>query len=306
MAAARRYAIAKYDRTGLAKMLFTMPVVSTIVLIGLAVLLALFMYTARGPMPGESLKLFEFIPAATIHNLGLIVIVLVVLAGLLGAANMIARVWRTSEAAQARQAGARLNWTQALWQALGVEALGQKRYRQDCEAEREPQPWYKQTWFIHAASMWGFLGLLAATMLDYGLELLGIKETGTAVPLWYPVRLLGTLAGALLLYGATYAIIRRLQGADEMTADSQPADWVFLILLWLSGVSGFVIELALYLPRAPQWGYWMFLFHVAVAMELVLLAPFTKFAHALYRTIALYFYELKPVAEEAETAVATD
>ena len=36
----------------------------------------------------------------------------------------------------------------------------------------------------------------AATGLDYGLALLGIKETGTPVPLWYPVRLLGTVAGA--------------------------------------------------------------------------------------------------------------
>ena len=43
--------------------------------------------------------------------------------------------------------------------------------------------------------MWGFLGLLAATALDYGLALLGIKETGTPVPIWYPVRLLGTVAG---------------------------------------------------------------------------------------------------------------
>jgi ferredoxin len=305
MAAARRYAIAKYDRTGLAKALFTMPAVSTIILAALAAVLALFMYTVRGPMPEDSLQFFAFIPAVTIHNLGLVLMVLVALAGLAGAANMWSRVWRASDAAQSRQAGARLNWGEALWQAAGVEALGQQRYRQDCTEDEAPQPWYKQAWFIHAACLWGFLGLLAATSLNYGMELLGIKETGTAVPLWYPVRLLGTAAGALLLYGATYAIIRRLRKSDEMTADSQQADWIFLILLWLSGVTGFVIELALYLPRAPQWGYWMFLFHVVVAMELVLLAPFTKFAHALYRTLALYIHALKPVAE-TETAVATD
>lgn len=40
-------------------------------------------------------------------------------------------------------------------------------------------------------------------------------------------------------------------------------------------------------------GYWMFLFHVAVAMELVLLAPFMKLAHVIYRPVALFFYALK-------------
>ncbi len=57
-------------------------------------------------------------------------------------------------------------------------------------------------------------------------------------------------------------------------------------------MTGFALELALYLPSAPAWGYWVFLFHVAVAMELVLLAPFIKFAHAIYRPLALFFLAL--------------
>ena len=63
------------------------------------------------------------------------------------------------------------------------------------------------------------------------------------------------------------------------------------------GLTGFGLELALYLPEPPVWGYWMFLFHVAVAMELVLLAPFIKFAHAIYRPLALFFLSLS--AKEA-------
>ena len=49
----------------------------------------------------------------------------------------------------------------------------------------------------------------------------------------------------------------------------------------------------------PVWGYWLFLFHVAVAMELVLLAPFIKFAHAIYRPLALFFMSF--VAKEVVT-----
>ena len=57
-------------------------------------------------------------------------------------------------------------------------------------------------------------------------------------------------------------------------------------------MTGFALELALYLPSAPAWGYWVFLFHVAVAMELVILAPFMKLAHAVYRPVALFFLAL--------------
>ena len=65
-------------------------------------------------------------------------------------------------------------------------------------------------------------------------------------------------------------------------------------------MTGFVIEVALYLPAAPIWGYWVFLFHVAVAMELMLLLPFTKFAHAIYRPVALFFYALAGARTEAK------
>jgi len=112
------------------------------------------------------------------------------------------------------------------------------------------------------------------------------------VQIWYPVRLLGTLAGLALVYGVSALIIRRVRRADRSVRKSSAADWTFLLLLEVTGLTGFGLELALYLPEPPVWGYWMFLFHVAVAMELVLLAPFIKFAHAVYRPLALFFLSL--------------
>ena len=70
-------------------------------------------------------------------------------------------------------------------------------------------------------------------------------------------------------------------------------------------MTGFVLEIALYLPQPPVWGYGMFIVHVAFSMVLVLLLPFTKFAHAIYRIVALYVHALKPVADlEAHSAEA--
>src|SRR5450759_2828507 len=172
-------------------------------------------------------------------------------------------------------------------------ALRVPRPRLSAAGGAQSRPWYSQRWFIHFATMWGFLGLLGATMADYGLELLGVKATGAPVPLWYPVRLLGTLAGAALIYGTSVLIVRRLRKSDRSSVHSTTSDWIFLTMLWVAGVTGFALELALYLPSAPTWGYPMFLVHVAVAMALVLLVPFGKFAHVLYRPLALFALRLR-------------
>jgi nitrate reductase gamma subunit len=86
--------------------------------------------------------------------------------------------------------------------------------------------------------------------------------------------------------------VDRYRAATRAVRTSTIADWMLLTLLWVAGATGFVLELALYLPSVPSWGYWVFLLHVAVAMELVLLAPFMKLAHAVYRPVALFFVAL--------------
>jgi ferredoxin/nitrate reductase gamma subunit len=301
MAAARRYAIASYDKTRIARTMYTRPVVATVFAVVLALFFAMFMYSAHGPQSGESLAIFEFIPEGLIHDTGIVVMILVVLAGIAGVGGMARRIarregvgWSTvfrGRAALARSA-------RAGWEAIGRDSLGQVRFRQECAADDVPVALPRRRWLIHALTMWGFIGLLAATLLDYGLALLAIKETGTPVPIWYPVRLLGTVAGLMLVYGTTVMIVDRYRAANRSVKRSTTADWMLLGLLWVTGVTGFVLELALYLPSAPAWGYWVFLVHVAVAMELVLLAPFMKLSHAVYRPVALFFVALARIRQE--------
>lgn len=293
MGTARRYAIANYDRSGLGKLFIGPRLTSLLMILALGAIITLFLLSGRGDMAMDSFKLFEFIPAHSIHNLGLAVIAVVTLAGLSGAWEMVKQLKKASPF----EPGTRLNWTQALWEAIGIEALGQRRYRADCETPEEEPRWYMRKWFLHSSMMYGFLGLLAATILDYALDILGIKPTGTPVPLWYPIRLLGTIAGLVLTYGASVMMWKRAIKQDAALKGSDFTDWSFLVMMWLSAVSGFFIEASLYLAQPPVWGYWMLLGHVVVAMELVLLAPFTKFAHVFYRTVALYMAALKPLPE---------
>ena len=302
MAAARRYAIASYDRTRIARTMYTQPVLGTLLAVVLAAFFALFMYSAHGPQSTVSLAIFDFIPEALIHNMGVVLMIVVFLSGIAGVASMARRIaaregvgWRTligGRAALARSA-------RAAWSAIGRESLAQSRFREECDTDQAALPVYRRRWLVHALTVWGFLGLLGATILDYGLALLGIKDTGAVVPIWHPVRLLGTVAGLLLVYGVTVLIIDRYRASNRSVRRSTTADWMLLALLWITGVTGFAIELALYLPEPPVWGYWLFLLHVAVAMELVLLAPFMKLAHAVYRPVALFFVALAEMSRAA-------
>jgi heterodisulfide reductase subunit C len=295
MAAARRYAIASYEPTGLARILYTRPVVGSLIATVLAAFFAVFMYASHGPQDASSLALFTFIPEGLIHWTGVAVMGVLALAGVFGITSMARRVARSEGVSLPTLFGGRaqlLGAGKALWAALGVESLGQRRYREDCKDDNPIEPLYRRRWLIHALTIWGFLGLLTATILDWGLALIGVKETGTPIPLWYPSRLIGTVAGIALLYGVSMFVVNRARQVNRAAQFTTASDWLLLVLLWITGATGFFIEVALYLPNAPAWGYWVFLLHVSVAMELMLLLPFTKFAHAMYRPVALFFYAL--------------
>jgi nitrate reductase gamma subunit/ferredoxin len=306
MAAARCYAITNYDPIGFGRFVCKTPLFGGLIVSLMVLFFGIFMYAERESVSSQSLKLFDFIPFEWIHNVGLIVMIFIGLVSLVTIFNMMYRIAKVNHLSYKNFFnGARMNWAKAFWDAVMVQSLGQKRYREDCEAVENRGPWYLTKWFVHAATMWGFLGLLLATILNYVFDIVGLKPTGTAVPIWYPVRLLGTISGLLFVYGVSVLIYRRWKAPDKAHSYSRPSDWIFLIMLWMSGVTGFVLEIALYLPQPPVWGYAMFIVHVAFSMVLVLLLPFTKFAHAIYRIVALYIHALKPVAEATPQQVET-
>jgi ferredoxin len=308
MMAARSYAVASYDYLGLGKALAARPILGTIILVIMNFALFLFMYTNVEPIPNGELKLFDFLPYDFVHTAGLWMLVITAMLGITVIINMVIKISRQDGFTIRSFLPMDLNgWWQALWEAVARQALGQKRYR-DCDNEHSDQPWYLNKWFIHASAIWGFLGLILATGLDYFLDIIGVKPTGEFVPIWYPVRLLGTIAGAFLIYGVSVLILRRLVKPDKAHSNSTFSDWIFLILLWMSGMTGFLVEISLYLPPA-NWGYWMLLVHVAFSAQLILLLPFSKFAHAILRTTALFVHALKPVPAEqqlAEQPASTD
>lgn len=295
MAAARRYAIAGYDVTGLAGALYRRPRRAVALAVLVALVLGGAMLGVARTAPSRQVALFRFVPESTVHWTGVAAMVLVAAVLVVGVVSMVRGLarregvtWKTLTAAPGRA----LAWS-AAWSAVVSESLAFRRYRDDCaEEESARAPWWRRRWLVHGLTMWGFTGLLVATMADYGLSLVGLRATGTPEPVWYPVRLLGTLAGLAFLYGVSVLALNRLRRVERSVKTSEVADWLFLAVLWLVGLTGLVTELSLYVPGGATFGYGVFIAHVALALDLLVLLPFGKFAHVVYRPVALFFHAL--------------
>lgn len=289
LASARRYFISAWDLTSIARRLYTSPAFTASFLGILTLLLTGMFLGSGGRLNPQRLDLFGFIDLQWVHYTGVAVLALAALAMV---ANIASFVRASVVSIFPRPQGTRA-LLQDAWGAIGdtVKELSLQRNFGECESSVESAHgrWYLSRRFLHLAIMWGFLGLWGATGLDFLF-----KTPGSFVPLWYPARLLGTASGLLLLYGTSVAILFRLtKKGGSAFAHTFLSDWLLLGLLWIVTASGFAVEIAAYQAGGPIWGYAAFLLHVVTAMELLILMPFTKFVHAIYRPLGIWAFHLK-------------
>ena len=281
MMAARRYAISKYTPTPISGMMFTS---KSFVLIFMAVAALLpigFFSTISLPAGAQATNMFSFIPEAWIHYAGIAVGVAIGLALLVGVVRMYGRITSGMEA-DGQKVPALGVWLRELVPTVFRESLVQQRSA-DCKTGETTEEKLTGRWFTHMTIFWGFLGLLVSTTLRF----LIVPTNGAVVPLTDPVRLLGTLSGLLLSYGTLAMIVSRLRKTDVSTRSTRFTDWVFLALLFITGLSGFVLEASSYGNSGPFIDYALAA-HLIVVFELLIMAPFTKFAHVIYRPFAIW------------------
>jgi hypothetical protein len=287
MDAARRYFISHWDLTTLSRRLYASPRFTAVFMGILATLLAVLFLATSGRMNPERLALFDFVDVELLHYAGIVVMVLMGLVLGLNVGNMARHVIRSLPRPPR---SALRHWFRDAWLATQDtldELVVQRRFK-ECRPDpsEASKPWYLTRRVIHLAIMWGFMGLLGATTFD-----LLFKEPGSHVPLYYPARLLGTISGLALAYGTTVALWLRMERRGGPSFErSVLSDWLLLWLLWGTTLTGFVVEVAVYLPRGTISGYVIFLVHMILAFELLILLPFTKFSHAIYRPAALWIH----------------
>ncbi|MBN1394647.1 MAG: hypothetical protein JW959_06460, partial [Pirellulales bacterium] len=165
---------------------------------------------------------------------------------------------------------------------LIVHGLTQKRWRQ-CTG---PTRWWK-----HLLLVSGYL-----TMLVLVVVFLRWFQTDEVHPIWHPTRWLGYFATAALLYVVFDMMLGRLRKREPIHAHSHFTDWMFLVLLLATTVTGILVHI-FRLAGFPLSTYYMYVFHLAIAVSmLVVEVPFGKWAHLAYRPVALFLMEVQQKA----------
>jgi len=159
----------------------------------------------------------------------------------------------------------------------------------------------RMQWIIHLLIMTGYSTafLLVAVFLAGGLHVIGLYSDYFAFQrdvessVWPGVRLLGYYATAALLYGTTYAIIGRLRKSKAPYKNSHGTDWMFLILLELTALTGILIHFTRLLDW-PMPTYVLYVIHLMIAVPmLVLEVPFAKWAHLAFRPVVIFLTAVK-------------
>jgi quinone-modifying oxidoreductase subunit QmoC len=111
-----------------------------------------------------------------------------------------------------------------------------------------------------------------------------------------PWKMLANLGGIVLIVGCVIAIRDRLAGKEE-SAESTPFDWIFAWLLLGVAVTGLLTEV-LRLVAEPREltalvsaAYAVYFVHLVLVFDLLVYLPYSKFAHIVYRTVALVYGE---------------
>jgi ferredoxin len=141
-------------------------------------------------------------------------------------------------------------------------------------------------WMAHFSLTLGFLGAALTTMLAFVLN-----PSGNPFPLDHPVKILGNLSAALLLFGAATMVARRFSQRSTV-GKTLFQDGLFLSLLLIVALTGTLSELARLL-NASIIAYPVYSAHLVSIALLLTLAPYAKFAHAIYRPLAMYVAKLR-------------
>jgi len=280
MMAARRYLTSLYDWTGLSRLLYR----SAAWEVGLLVLVALvvgglFLFL-HGPVVRDRVELTTFAPTAWVELGDWI------LAAMLSF-FLLTNAWRMSRKIMKGQK-VPLGLALREFKSFLVHGLTQKRWRECATPTR---------WFKHLLLVTGY-----ATMLLMVVVFLRWFQTDEIRSFWHPTRLLGYYATAVLLYVTADAMISRLRKKEQIHKHSDLTDWMFLVLLFLTTLTGIFVHL-FRLAGWPMPTYIIYVVHLMIAVPmLVVEVPFGKWAHLLYRPLAIYLTRLQERIRSAPAA----
>jgi len=155
------------------------------------------------------------------------------------------------------------------------EILIHKKFKK-CEATA------KRYWG-HLLLFYGFMVMFATTALAFILY----YTAGYPFGLFHPVKILGNTGGLVFLVGLVIVIVERLR-PGKLAPRSGYADWLFIVVIGMTVITGVVCQIAR-LANAPISAYTWYFIHLLFVFFLLVYLPYSKFAHLLYRTVAMTY-----------------
>lgn len=275
MMSMRRWLTSRYDFTGLARLFYRSWkaelafVVIVAILTGAGLLAYGFSYRDINIYAGPG----AFLPSSLIHKIDLIL--MVILTCLL--AINVFRMWRLIMGDTRQAPAAFLHYIKKIY-LLPVHFCSQKRYAQ-CDPESRSRVHFP--WITHLGIVIGY-GIMLVLIVFF-LEPL---QAGPEVS--WPVHAFGYIATAGLLIGTTYVLYGRLRKTQVQHRHTHSTDWMFLWLLFYMVVTG-IIQHLLHRAGFLAAANIAYVAHLMGVFPWLLRMPFSKWAHLVYRPIAMYF-----------------
>ena len=140
-------------------------------------------------------------------------------------------------------------------------------------------------WFLHLGLMLSYITMLLLVMM-----FLPFLQAGPEIQ--WQVHVFGYLATLGLLAGCFYFFTNRFRGNYIQYKKSHGTDWVFIILLFMIVLTG-IIQHILHRTGFIEAANVTYVIHLMFVVPWLLRMPFSKWAHLVYRPLAMYFAEIR-------------
>lgn len=149
----------------------------------------------------------------------------------------------------------------------------------------------KTYWVGHILLMTGYSIMFAVIVVV--LPLFQIEEVKAW---WHWQRLLGYYATFGILFFLTIVAIGRIRKKDVKLKFSHPTDWLFIVMLGLTTITGILVHI-FRINGMVAATYYIYVLHLAVLVPMIMVeVPFSKWSHLAYRPFAIYFANVKKAA----------
>ena len=275
MMATRRWLTSQYDWTGLAKRLYLSEAweIGAIGAVALGVILLFAFF--HGPVITDRVAVNSFAPVLWIE-IGDLVMAAVLSTFLLSNAFRMYRFIMSDI-----KVPLWLYVTEA--KSFVLHFATQKRWRK-CSEDRS-------RWLKHFILVSGYLTMM--TLVIVFIRWFQVDDSS-----WHFTSIFGYYATAVLLIITVEMFRSRLKKQEAIHRYSELSDWLFLILLFFTTLTGIMMHVVR-LAGWPMGTYVMYVIHLAVAVPmLVVEVPFGKWSHLFYRPLAVFLTTVRERASK--------